>query len=54
MIDLLTEKELSAVSTCLLRELDSITVQLIEKYKPEHDWTAEYGLKTRGYEHRNS
>ncbi|MDI6776907.1 MAG: hypothetical protein QMD03_06660 [Syntrophales bacterium] len=38
----------------LLRELDSITAQLIEKYKPEHDWTAEYGLEARDYEHRNS
>jgi len=38
----------------LLRELDSITAQLIEKYKPEHDWTAEYGLETRDYVYRNS
>jgi len=29
----------------LLKELDSITAQLIEeKYKPEHDWTADRGL----------
>ena len=47
-------KRLVMDKSTLLRELDSITDQLIEKYKPEHDWMAGYGLETRDYEHRNS